>query len=205
MIQHGVLCQRTACVERRFRDAPRARARDVVKSCRPTRKGLSTMRGRPATSVRKGMRARRDGKGDRSAGTGKTILSPRHRDLRDTTREGEKERRNMIRRKTAVAVLIAVIVGAAFAAYTFRPRATNSSVAVNEPGTDNGNPGGGTTPSTPATPPAKASQGPKHAMCVHENDHIPDNARVHGANWYRFYDRAACTALQSLEDFVSIF
>ncbi len=42
-------------------------------------------------------------------------------------------------------------------------------------------------------------------MCVHENDHIPDNARVHGANWYRFYDRAACTALQAMEDFVSIF
>src|SRR5437899_10498418 len=113
----------------------------------------------------------------------------------------------MIRRKTALAVLIAVIVGAAFAAYTFRPRATNSSVAVNEPNTDTGNPGTGTgtTPSTPPTPPAKASQGPKHSMCVHENDHIPDQARVHGANWYRFYDRAACTALQSLEDFVSIF
>ncbi len=89
----------------------------------------------------------------------------------------------MIRRKTAVAVLIAVIVGAAFAAYTFRPRATNSSVAVNEPNTDTGNPGTGTgtTPSTPPTPPAKASQGPKHDMCVHENDHIPDQARVHGA------------------------
>src|SRR5437870_8788651 len=155
MIQHGVLCQRTACVERRFRDAPRARARDVVKSCRPTRKGLSTMRGRPATSVRKGMRARRDGKGDRSAGSRKTILSPRHRDLRDTTREGEKERRNMIRRKTAVAVLIAVIVGAQFAPYPFRPRAPNPTVPLNRPGTDNGNPGGGTTPSTPATPPAK--------------------------------------------------
>jgi hypothetical protein len=151
------------------------------------------------------MRARRDGKGDRSAGSRRTILSPRHRDLRDTIREGEKERRNMIRRKTAVAVLIAVIVGAAFAAYTFRPRATNSNVAVNEPGTDNGNTGTGTTPSTPPTPPAKASEGPKHAMCVHENDHIPDVARVHGANWYRFYDRAACTALQSLVDFVSIF
>src|SRR5206468_605521 len=129
----------------------------------------------------------------------------RHRDLRDTIREGEKERRNMIRRKTAVAVLIAVIVGAAFAAYTFRPKATTSSVAVNEPGTDTGNPGTGTTPSTPPTSPAKASQGPKHDKCVHENDHIPDQARVHGANWYRFYDRAACTALQSLEDFVSIF
>src|SRR2546425_12348743 len=135
------------------------------------------------------------------------ILSPRHRDLRDTTREGEKERRNMIRRKTAVAVLIAVIVGAAFAAYTFRPKATNSSVAVNQPNTDTGNPGTGTgtTPSTPPTPPAKASNGPKHDKCVHENDHIPDQARVHGANWYRFYDRAACTAMQSLEDFVSIF
>ena len=153
------------------------------------------------------MRARWDGKGDRHAGSRTTILSPRHRDLRDTTREGEKERRKMIRRKTAVAVLIAVIVGAAFAAYTFRPKATNSSVAVNEPNTDTGNPGTGTgtTPSTPPTPPAKASQGPKHGMCVHENDHIPDQARVHGANWYRFYDRAACTALESLADFVSIF
>ncbi|HEX9567327.1 MAG TPA: hypothetical protein VGA48_07015, partial [Thermoplasmata archaeon] len=65
-----------------------------------------------------GMRARRDGKGAREAVSRTTILSPRHRDLRDTIREGEKERRNMIRRKTAVAVLIAVIVGAAFAAYT---------------------------------------------------------------------------------------
>jgi|GEM_PF-6329390 len=113
----------------------------------------------------------------------------------------------MIRRKTAVAVLIAVIVGAAFAAYTFRPKATTSSVAVNEPNTDTGNPGTGTgtTPSTPPTPPAKASQGPKHDKCVHMNDHIPDHARVHGANWYRFYDRAACNALQSLADFVSIF
>src|SRR3989454_176337 len=111
-----------------------------------------------------------------------TILSPRHRDLRDTIREGEKERRNMIRRKTAVAVLIAVIVGAAFAAYTFRPKATTSSVAVNEPGTDTGNPGTGTTPSTPPTSPAKASQGPKHDKCVHENDHITDQARAHAAN-----------------------
>jgi len=154
-----------------------------------------------------GMRARRDGKGDRLAGSRKTILSPRHRDRRDTTREGEKEKRNMIRRKIAVAVLIAVIVGAAFAAYTFRPKATTSSVAVNEPNTDTGNPGTGTgtTPSTPPTPPAKASQGPKHDKCVHMNDHIPDHARVHGANWYRFYDRSACTALQSLADFVSIF
>ena len=99
----------------------------------------------------------------------------------------------MIRRKTAVAVLIAVIVGAAFAAYTFRPKATTSSVAVNEPGTDTGNPGTGTTPSTPPTSPAKASQGPKHSMCVHENDHIPEQARTHGANWYRFYDRTACS------------
>src|SRR6058998_4360609 len=103
-----------------------------------------------------GMRARRDGKGDRLAASWKTILSPRHRDLRDTIREGEKERRKMIRRKTAVAVLIAVIVGAAFAAYAFRPPATNTSVATNEPST--GNPGSGTTPSTPTTPPAKASQ-----------------------------------------------
>src|SRR5437867_1951404 len=82
-----------------------------------------------------------------------------------------------------------------------------SGGAVNEPNTDTGNPGTGTgtTPSTPPTPPAKASNGPKHDKCVHMNDHIPDQARVHGANWYRFYDRAACTALQSLADFVSIF
>src|SRR5256885_15614274 len=129
------------------------------------------------------------------------------RDIPDTARAVKKKRRNMIRRKTAVAVLIAVIVGAAFAAYTFRPKATTSSVAVNEPNTDTGNPGTGTgtTPSTPPTPPAKASNGPKHDKCVHMNDQIPDQARVHGANWYRFYDRAACTALQSIEDFVSIF
>lgn len=103
----------------------------------------------------------------------------------------------MVRRKTAVAVLIAVIVGAAFAAYMFRPKATSTSVSVNEPNTPTGNTntGTGTTPNSPPTPPAKASQGPKHAMCVHENDHIPDQARVRGANWYRFYDRTACTAL----------
>ncbi len=40
----------------------------------------------------------------------------------------------MIRRKTAVAVLIAVIVGAAFAAYAFRPPATASRES--EPGTE---------------------------------------------------------------------
>src|SRR5881396_2925236 len=152
-----------------------------------------------------GMRARWDGKGDRLAASWKR--SSRRAIATCATRyaKEKKERRNMIRRKTAVAVLIAVIVGAAFAAYTFRPKATTSSVAVNEPGTDTGNPGTGTTPSTPPTSPAKASQGPKHDKCVHENDHIPDQARVHGANWYRLYDREACTALQSLEDFVSIF
>src|SRR5256712_3935302 len=124
-----------------------------------------------------GMRARWDGKGDRHAGSRTTILSPRHRDLRDTIREGEKERRNMIRRKTAVAVLIAVIAGAAFAAYTLRPKATNSSVAVNEPHTDTGNPGTGTgtTPSTPPTPPAKASQGPNHEKSGPANHNIPNN------------------------------
>ncbi len=93
----------------------------------------------------------------------------------------------MIRRKTAVAVLLAVIVGAAFAAYTLRPKATSTGISANEPNT--GNPG----TDTPPTPPAKASQGPKHSMCVHENDHIPEQARTHGANWYRFYDRTACS------------
>src|SRR5436309_4525330 len=42
-----------------------------VKSRRRTRKELSTMRERPASCVRKGMRARRDGKGVRSAGSWK--------------------------------------------------------------------------------------------------------------------------------------
>jgi len=133
-----------------------------------------------------------------------SILSTRHRDLRDTTREGDKERRNMIRRKTAVAVLVAVIVGAAFVAYTLRPKATSSGLSVNEPNTGNPGTGTGTTPSTPPTPPAKASQGPKHSMCVHENDHIPEQARTHGANWYRFYDRTACS-LAAIANFVPRF
>src|SRR5437879_1060837 len=97
----------------------------------------------------------------------------------------------MIRRKTAVAVLVAVIVGAAFVAYTLRPKATSASISVNEPNTGNPGTGTGTTPSTPPTPPAKASHGPKHSMCVHENDHIPEQARTHGANWHRCYDRTA--------------
>lgn len=105
----------------------------------------------------------------------------------------------MVRRKTAVAVLVAVIVGAAFAAYTLRPKATSSNLAVNEP---NPGTGTGTTPSTPPTTPARASEGPKHAMCVHENDHIPEHAWVHGANWYRFYDRTACAALELLANLV---
>ncbi len=135
------------------------------------------------------------------AASRRSILSPRHRDLRDTTREGEKERRNMIRRKTAVAVLLAVIVGAAFAAYTLRPKPTSTITSVNEPNTGNPGTGTGTTPSTPPTPPARESQGPKHSMCVHINDEIPEQARVHGANWYRFYDRAAC-ALEAIVDLV---
>src|SRR5437899_11457120 len=99
----------------------------------------------------------------------------------------------MIRRKTAVAVLVAVIVGAAFVAYTLRPKATSASISVNEPNTGNPGTGTGTTPSTPPTPPAKASHGPKHSMCVHENDHIPDQDRTHGPNRYRLtYPTAYC-------------
>ncbi len=112
----------------------------------------------------------------------------------------------MTRRKLAVAVILAVTVVGAFAAYALRPTATSTSVAVNEPNTDTGNTGtgGGTTPSTPPTPPpARASEGPKHAMCVHMNDHIPEQARTHGANWYRFYDQAACAVADSLASLIS--
>jgi len=112
----------------------------------------------------------------------------------------------MTRRKLAVAVILAVTVVGAFAAYALRPTATSTNVVVNEPNTDTGNTGtgGGTTPSTPPTPPpARASEGPKHAMCVHMNDHIPEQARTHGANWYRFYDQAACTAANALASLIS--
>lgn len=105
----------------------------------------------------------------------------------------------MTRRKLAVAVILAVTVVGAFAAYAFRPTATSTSVTVNEPNTGTGD---GTTPNAPPPPPARLSEGPKHAMCVHANDHIPDQARVRGANWYRFYDQAAC-AIDSLVSLLS--
>ncbi len=114
----------------------------------------------------------------------------------------------MTRRKLAVAVILAVTVVGAFAAYALRPTATLTNVAVNEPNTDTGNTGtgtgDGTTPSSPPPPPpARASEGPKHAMCVHMNDHIPEHARTHGANWYRFYDQAACAAVDALASLIS--
>jgi len=111
----------------------------------------------------------------------------------------------MTRRKLAVAVILAVTVVGAFAAYALRPAATSTNVTVNEPNTDNGGDTGtgtGTTPDSPPTPPARQSEGPKHTMCVPENDHIPEQARTRGANWYRFYDRAAC-AVQSLVGLIS--
>ncbi len=111
----------------------------------------------------------------------------------------------MVRRKIVVAVILAVTVVGAFAAYAFRPTATSTNVAVNEPPTDgNTGTGTGTTPSSPQPPPARASEGPKHSMCVHANDHIPEHAWVHGANWYRFYDRTACAAAEMLAGLLSL-
>jgi hypothetical protein len=108
----------------------------------------------------------------------------------------------MIGRKTAVAVLLAVIVGAAFAAYTLRPKATSTSMTVNEPNTGSPGTGTGTTPDSPAPVPARASEGPKHEMCPHVNDHIPEQARDRGANWYRFYD-TTCAATHALAGLIS--
>src|SRR5437870_5652566 len=193
------LCQRTDAAISKIGAAPRARTRPLSSLDVGREKGYLRCEGVLRAAC--GWDARTTGWERRPPrGLLETILSPRHRDLRDTIREGEKERRNMIRRKTAVAVLVAVIVGAAFVAYTLRPKATSASISVNEPNTGNPGTGTGTTPSTPPTPPAKASHGPKHSMCVHENDHIPEQARTHGANWYRFYDRTACslTAIANL-------
>src|SRR6266705_4028062 len=105
------LCQRTDAgrIENEGR-ATRAHEAFVKSRCR-TRKELSTMRGRPPGCVRMGCARTKGWERRPPRGLLETILSPRHRELRDTIREGEKERRNMIRRKTAVAVLIAVIVG----------------------------------------------------------------------------------------------
>ena len=110
----------------------------------------------------------------------------------------------MTRRKLAVAVILAVTVVGAFAAYALRPIATSTNVTVNEPNTDTGNTGTGTgtTPSSPPPPPARASEGPKHTMCVHANDHIPEQARTRGANWYRFYDQTACAAVDALASLI---
>jgi len=36
------------------------------------------------------------------------------------------------------------------------------------------------------------------------NDHIPEQARTHGANWYRFYDQAACVAASAVDSIASL-
>src|SRR3989442_15192525 len=67
LFHHALFVKATAGMRSLIDGAPRARARDVVKSWRPTREGLSTMRERFVSCVRKGMRARRGVKGERSA------------------------------------------------------------------------------------------------------------------------------------------
>ena len=106
--------------------------------------------------------------------------------------------------KRLVAVTLALTVVVAIAAYVLRPAAPSNTgnVVVNEPDTgtnpDTGGTGGsdtgtGTNPGDePASeePPAHGkyaqnSNGPKHAVCLPANSHVPDHAADEGANRYR--------------------
>ncbi len=102
-----------------------------------------------------------------------------------------------------VGLSLAVALAATLAVYVLIPRTgpNTANVVTNEPQTPtNGGsdaaggggtqPGGGGTTPTPDTRPAKLhgqnSQGPKHAVCLAENDHVANGvAQYQGANWYR--------------------
>lgn len=76
-----------------------------------------------------------------------------------------------------------VVVVAAVTAFVLRPTAgPTTSAVVDHPGT---------TTDQPPTP-ERLSNGPNHPVCLKANDHIPEQAWVRGANWYRFYGTAAC-------------
>ncbi len=132
---------------------------------------------------------------------------------------GKREAKDMAGLKKLVVVTVAAVVLAAFAVYVLRPTATQNTgnVVSNEPATpapevakpgpyvDTSAPDHGPfghvwgSPSTPGSgPPPKASQGPRHQVCVPPNDSVPEHAQDRGANWYRFYDSAGCGAFPGL-------
>jgi len=94
--------------------------------------------------------------------------------------------------KKLVGVTLAVVLVAAVAAFVLRPNTgPNTSAVINDPEADDP----GTDPAANDPPkPERLSNGPNHQVCVPQNDHIPEHAWVRGANWYRFYEFAACSA-----------
>lgn len=96
--------------------------------------------------------------------------------------------------KKLVAVTLAVAIAAAVAVYVLRPRTGpgTGTVAINEPDVpetpDTGG-GPGEEPTTPEAPAhgllAQNSNGPKSAVCLPANSHVPDQAADEGANRYR--------------------
>jgi hypothetical protein len=98
--------------------------------------------------------------------------------------------------KKLVGVTLAVILVAAAAAFVLRPNAgPNTSAVIDEPEVNDPGTGPGTDPAVDDPPkPERLSKGPNHQVCVPYNEHIPEHAWVRGANWYRFYEFAACAA-----------
>ncbi len=91
--------------------------------------------------------------------------------------------------KKLASVTLAIAI-AAVVAFVLQPSTgPKTSAVVGQP-----NP----TTNVPSTP-DRLSSGPHHAVCLKANDHIPEQARVRGANWYRFYDATACTVSAILD------
>jgi hypothetical protein len=98
----------------------------------------------------------------------------------------------MARLRKLVAVTLVVTLAAAFAVYLARPTGpATSTVVINEPDTPD-TPDAGDDGDTPTTtePPAHGfaaqnSNGPKSAVCLPANSHVPDQAADEGANRYR--------------------
>ena len=88
------------------------------------------------------------------------------------------------------AVTLAVLF-AAVAAYVLRPTGNpTGTVNVNEPDVpDTPTDDPGDEPTSPPAPPhgleAQNSNGPRSAVCLPANDHVPDHAADEGANRYR--------------------
>jgi len=92
-----------------------------------------------------------------------------------------------------VAVTLVVALAAAFAVYLARPTGPGTStVVINEPDvpdTPDAGDGPGDDPTTTEPPAhgfaAQNSNGPKHAVCLPANSHVPEHAADEGANRYR--------------------